>query len=98
MSSRTRRFGLSCPCGKITRIARIVHEGGFLKGCARHGFFGPAEMRRVPIRWARQLGLWHALDAADEGGTNLQEDGEPASSPAAARTYKARKHGPLSRH
>jgi hypothetical protein len=31
MSSRTRRSGLSCPCGKITRIERIVDEGGFLK-------------------------------------------------------------------
>ena len=29
MSSRTRRSGLSCPCGKITRIERIVDEGRF---------------------------------------------------------------------
>jgi uncharacterized protein with GYD domain len=31
MSSRTTRSGLSCPCGKITRIERIVDEGGFPK-------------------------------------------------------------------
>ena len=49
-------------------------------------------------RRAGQLRLRHAFDASDEGGADLQEDGQPASRPAAPRAYEARKHGPLSRH
>ena len=47
---------------------------------------------------ARQLGLRNSLDAPDEGGADLQEDGKPACRSAPARTYEARKHRPLSRH
>ena len=34
----TRRSGCSCPCGKITRIERIVDAGGFLKVCETRVF------------------------------------------------------------
>ena len=44
------------------------------------------------------LGIWHALDAPDEGGADLQEDGKPARRSAPTRTYEARKHRSLSRN
>ena len=47
-------------------------------------------------RRARRLGLRHALNAADEGGPDLQEDWQSAGGSASPRSYQARKHSPLS--
>ena len=38
-------------------------------------------------RWDRRLRLRHALDAADQGGPNLQEDGQSAGGSASPRSY-----------
>ena len=37
---------------------------------------------------SRQLGLRHAFDAPNEGGTDLQEDGQPSSGPVAFRASR----------
>jgi len=40
----------------------------------------------------RRLCIRHALDAADESGADLREDGQPACDAAPPRAYQARKH------
>ena len=49
-------------------------------------------------RGPRQFGLGDTLDAAGESSADLQEDREPSSGSASARTHQAGKHRALSRH
>ncbi len=61
-----------------------------------------ASMRGPSMAGSRAPGLkappTACIRCADEGGADLQEDGQPASRPAAPRAYEARKHSSPSRH
>jgi hypothetical protein len=58
-------------------------HGSSMLGSRAPGWTAPPTAR---IRWS------------DEGGADLQKDGQPASRPAAPRAYEAREHGPVPRH
>jgi hypothetical protein len=53
MSSRTKRSGLSCPCGKITRIERIVDERGFVKVCSK-SIASAGDPPQPALAWAEE--------------------------------------------
>ena len=57
---------------------------------------------RLVHHWVESIGLevgllWHALDAADEGYSNLSQDWQPSCCPASTWSYKTGEHRPLSR-
>jgi integrase len=57
---------------------------------------------RLVHRWVERIGLesalWHALDAAHEGCSDLPQDREPARGAAPTWAYEAGKHGSISRN
>jgi hypothetical protein len=50
------------------------------------------------IRHQRCFRIWNSLHQENESIADLQTNKESSSCPAAVRSYKARKHGPLSRY
>jgi integrase len=86
-------------------LARVgVRKGQylFLSRFRAQPHLSTRQYARIVHAWVESAGLessaYHVFDAADEGGPDLQEDGQPARSPTTPRAYEARKHGPLSRH